>query len=126
MLSSIASALESMIPSAKDSAGSLLLRKMGWKPGQGIGPRITYKQLILQDQQSSSRPFEPPKDVDEDDPANKHLYAPRDTKVLLFQRKDNSFGLGYNPGLNLQQSVDGRTTSVSDNGPNISGMIFFG
>ncbi|KZT43136.1 hypothetical protein SISSUDRAFT_1112218 [Sistotremastrum suecicum HHB10207 ss-3] len=117
---SIASALESMIPSAKDSAGSLLLRKMGWKPGQGIGPRITYKQLILQDQQSSSRPFEPPTDVDEDDPANKHLYAPRDTKVLLFQRKDNSFGLGYNPGLNLQQSVDGRTTSVSDNGPNIS------
>lgn len=57
---------------------------------------------------------------DDDQEASKHTYAPRDTPVLLVARKDNTHGLGYVPGLNLQQSLgDGKSGDVS--GPRLAG-----
>lgn len=94
--------------------GARILRKMGWRLGQGIGPRITYKQLLEQEGDSIGL------DRAVDEEAAKHLYAPRDTKLILYFRKENAFGLGYVPGQGLQDIVD-RQGAISDSGPLISG-----
>lgn len=116
--SPIASALaESFAPPPKDSVGAKILKKMGWKLGQGIGPRLTYAQRKAQD----AGFLDPSKEVEgnEEDieEAKKHLYPRKDTSILLFRRKDNFHGLGYSPGLSLNESVGGDQARA---GPNIS------
>nr|VWP02234.1 Extracellular lipase (EC [Ganoderma boninense] len=104
----IASVLaDSFAPPPKDSVGAKILKKMGWKLGQGIGPRLTYTQWNAR----NAGFLDPSKEVEgnEEDleEAKKHLYPRKDTPVLLFRRKDNFHGLGYTPGLNLNESVGG-------------------
>ncbi|GJJ11187.1 hypothetical protein Clacol_005419 [Clathrus columnatus] len=120
---SMAATLQSLLPAAKDSIGARLLKKMGWKAGQGIGPRITYQQLRAQE----GNPIQPNEPIDEE--ATKHLYAPRDTRVAFIPKKDNSFGLGYAPGDGLTNLVHGGAGSGArgsgaginvESGPNIS------
>ncbi|KAJ7132341.1 hypothetical protein C8R44DRAFT_773822 [Mycena epipterygia] len=119
---SVARALEaSMLPAAKDSAGARILKKMGWRIGQGIGPRVTLRQRKLQDMQALSvrRVLGAVADIPEDDEeAKKHTYAPRDTPILVVERKDNSHGLGYHPGMGLNDSVGGRKGVAS--GPKLA------
>lgn len=91
---------------------------MGWRLGQGIGPRITYKQLRAQE----GRPIEEDEVVDEE--ANKHLYAPRDTKTIAFHKKENAFGLGYIPGQGLTDILHGRNGQSVESGPALSGERF--
>ena len=90
---------------------------MGWRLGQGIGPRITYRQLRGQE----GRPIEEDEVVDEE--ANKHLYAPRDTKTITFHKKENAFGLGYVPGQGLSDVVQGRSGQPVESSPNLSGEL---
>ncbi|KAF8645077.1 hypothetical protein AX16_008135 [Volvariella volvacea WC 439] len=120
---SLASALESaMLPAPKDSAGARILKKMGWKLGQGIGPRVSYLQRKLQDLQLSGRtPTENDLKLSpEEEEANKHTYPPRDIAVIKVERKDNAHGIGYMPGLDLHSSLGyGRDKSTST-GPRIS------
>ncbi|KAG6816148.1 hypothetical protein H0H87_008325 [Tephrocybe sp. NHM501043] len=121
---SIASALESsLLPPPSDSAGARILKKMGWRLGQGIGPRISLRKRKFQDMQLSfgghvsSELDNIPED---DDEASKHTYAPRDTPILLVDRKDNSHGLGYNPGIGLYDSLGGKGGSESSKGPRLA------
>jgi G patch domain-containing protein 1 len=122
--SSIASALEaSMLPPPTESAGARILKKMGWRLGQGIGPRLTLRQRKLQDMQalSGSRITEDVITVPEDDEeASKYTYAPRDTRILLVDRKDNTHGLGYHPGMGLNESL-GVKGSNGVMGPKLAG-----
>ncbi|KAI0714194.1 hypothetical protein C8T65DRAFT_707738 [Cerioporus squamosus] len=87
----------SLAPAPKDS--------MGWRVGQGIGPRLTYAQRKAQD----AGFLDPSKEVEGDEEdleeAKKHTYPRRDTPVLIARRKDNFHGLGYSPGLGLNESV---------------------
>ena len=81
-----------MLPPPKDSVGARILKKMGWRVGQGIGPRLTWRQRKLQDLQASTGPQIDAESIqgDEDsEEASKHTYAPRDTPILLVDRKDN-------------------------------------
>ena len=96
---------------------------MGWRVGQGIGPRLTYAQRKAQD----AGFLDPSKEVagDEEDleEAKKHTYPRRDTPVLVSHRKDNFHGLGYSPGMGLNESVGyGTGAGKGPSGPNISGM----
>ncbi|KAK7031616.1 hypothetical protein R3P38DRAFT_821959 [Favolaschia claudopus] len=118
---SVARALEaSMLPAAKDSAGARILKKMGWRIGQGIGPRVTLRQRKLQDLQASGRRVtEADIIIPDDEEATKHTYAPRDTPILVVDRKDNSHGLGYRPGMGLNESV-GSSRSAAASGPKLS------
>lgn len=86
---------------------------MGWKPGQGIGPRLTYDQLKRRNEMDGT-----PMPAVEDEEARRHTYAPRDTKVPVVQRKDDFHGLGYTsmPGLRS------RSSQAEHAGPKISGM----
>jgi len=59
---------------ASNSIGVRLLQKMGWKEGQGIGPKIQRK-AANSDQT--------------------HWFAPENTKIISFARKTDIKGLGY-------------------------------
>lgn len=115
---SLTRALEAaLLPPSRDSVGAQILRKMGWRLGHGVGPRITYEQRKAQDalygDTSSS--------LDDDDEAKKHMYPPRDTRVHNFKRKDDSFGLGYIRSKGLTELVTDDSGSKPGSGPNISG-----
>ncbi|KAG1771048.1 hypothetical protein EV702DRAFT_1137589 [Suillus placidus] len=90
----------SLLPAPKDSVGARILKKMGWRIGQGIGPRITWRQREMA---FGRDPDVPSDDVDEE--AKKHVYAPRDTPLIIVERKGNFHGLGYDPGLGLHASL---------------------
>ncbi|KAG7094176.1 hypothetical protein E1B28_007785 [Marasmius oreades] len=121
----MATALQAVVlPPTKDSAGARILKKMGWRLGQGIGPRVTLRQRRLQDLQAATGRIVTGEDLDlslDDEEANKHTYAPRDTPVLIVDRKDNFHGLGYRPGTSLNESLGGqKASSAGRSGPGIS------
>ena len=117
--SSVSAALASAFePSPQDSAGARILKKMGWRLGQGIGPRLTYDQRREQDIALGY----PPMELD-DEEAKKHKYPRRDTPLLSVPRKDNVHGLGYSPGMSLNESL-GAKSAGSSKGPRLAGMYF--
>lgn len=63
----------------EDTIGIKLLHKMGWRQGQGIGAKIK-------------------KTTDNID----HSLAPKDTPMISFHRKTDSYGLGYLRGSRLE------------------------
>ncbi|CAG2063027.1 unnamed protein product [Timema podura] len=105
----------------KETVGVRLLRKMGWKPGQGVGPRVSKgeKQRIRQENERisgrvygcSSEPQQgmpPPAlssdwrspqssngDTSSDEDLSELTFAPDDYEVLVCRPKDNIWGLGY-------------------------------
>ena len=90
------------MPPPEDSPGMILLRKMGWRPGQGVGPRITWRQRKIQDILASGRSLN---DIDidalaaeEGEEVTKHMFAPRDTVAPVLPRKKDAHGLGYVAG----------------------------
>ncbi|KAH9926919.1 uncharacterized protein B0H18DRAFT_875905 [Fomitopsis serialis] len=89
----------SLAPAPKDSVGARILKKMGWRLGQGVGPRLAYAQRRAQ-----LGPLAP-SEQDEDEEAKKHMYPRRDAPVLIAPRKDNFHGLGYTPGMSLEEAV---------------------
>lgn len=116
--SSITSALASALaPPPTESAGAKILMKMGWRQGQGIGPRLTYEQRRVQDRSYGISSSLNEDDIDEE--AKKHMYPRRDTPILLAPRKENAHGLGYKPGMSLNESL-GASGQKASSGPRIS------
>ncbi|KZT59468.1 DUF1604-domain-containing protein [Calocera cornea HHB12733] len=96
-----------LVPSVRDSPGAKLLQKMGWRPGQGVGPRITYAKRRAQDRIAGAAASQEGDEMD-DEEAGKHLYAPRDTVAVVYRAKEDSFGLGYVRGAGLREGDGGR------------------
>ncbi|KAI7863505.1 hypothetical protein BDF14DRAFT_1885134 [Spinellus fusiger] len=106
----LGSSIMNMIGPPKDSVGIRLLRKMGWKPGQGIGPRMSHKdrkqwQHKDRDSTAQQQPAEEEEEeeaVSEEEEAMANItFAPRDTPIVDFSTKKNTRGLGYD----LEKSV---------------------
>ncbi|KAK7176319.1 hypothetical protein R3I93_000542 [Phoxinus phoxinus] len=109
--------LEELIAPARSSIGVELLRKMGWKDGQGVGPRLKRKQpkqntgavrvygCVLPPNGSE----ESEEDDDEFAPENV-TFAPKDVIPVDFTPKVDSHGLGYR-GLNPLQALEGGSGS---------------
>jgi G patch domain-containing protein 1 len=95
---------------------------MGWRVGQGIGPRLTYRQKKLQDIELSFGDNIKSDAPEDDEEASKHTYARRDTRILVVERKDNFHGLGYNPGMGLNESLGVKDDKRTSKGPQISSM----
>ncbi|XP_053188955.1 G patch domain-containing protein 1, partial [Scomber japonicus] len=104
--------LEQLITPARTSIGVELLMKMGWKEGQGVGPRV--KRRARRQQTDGGRVYGcalPPagsEDSEEDDeefaPENV-TFAPKDVTPVDFTPRLGVQGLGYrglDPGLALQ------------------------
>lgn len=99
-------ALESLIAPARSSIGQSLLQKQGWRPGQGIGPRVTARKLKWQEAKMGLGVAGPSRGIDQDEDmdggeAGKHTFAPRDTKLVVYQAKDDREGLGFQKGMGM-------------------------
>jgi G patch domain-containing protein 1 len=62
-----------------ETMGMKLMKRMGWREGQGVGPKVLR----------TARLGEGLSDV-----AGQHLFAPENTRTILFIRKDDYRGLG--------------------------------
>ncbi|EHK25004.1 uncharacterized protein TRIVIDRAFT_190202 [Trichoderma virens Gv29-8] len=67
-----------------DTMGLKLLRRMGWKDGQGIGPKVRRGARLDLGGKSNAADGET------------HLFAPDNAEVLRFVRKTDRMGLGHN------------------------------
>ncbi|XP_050971978.1 G patch domain-containing protein 1 isoform X1 [Labeo rohita] len=105
--------LEELIAPARSSIGVELLRKMGWKDGQGVGPRLKRKQRKQNSDATKvygcALPPNGSEESEEDDdefaPENV-TFAPKDVVPVDFTPKVDSHGLGYR-GLNPLQALGG-------------------
>ena len=71
------------VPEASVSRmGQSLLQRMGWKPGQGIGPLVTYDQRRYLDRLLARLHLAPRGTLDDDDEARRHKFPPPDTQPL--------------------------------------------
>ncbi|EHL03150.1 putative G patch domain-containing protein 1 [Glarea lozoyensis 74030] len=66
-----------------ETIGVKLLKKMGWKEGQGIGPKVRRSARLGGNEQVG------------DDPDATHLFAPENTNMISFTKKNDHKGLGY-------------------------------
>ncbi|KAJ3025034.1 UNVERIFIED_CONTAM: hypothetical protein HDU68_007543 [Siphonaria sp. JEL0065] len=74
--------VQDLIIPASDPIGVRLLRKMGWRDGQGVGPRMKRK-------------FKDTADEEDDIHAQGHLFAPQDITAVILTGRFGTFGVGY-------------------------------
>ncbi|KAI6130192.1 hypothetical protein EV401DRAFT_618186 [Pisolithus croceorrhizus] len=111
---------EAIVPLPKDSIGARILKKMGWRLGWGIGPRVSWRQHEIQYDRD-------PDAVEVDEEAKKHTFPPRDTPLVVVERKDDFHGLGYNKGLGLHAGLGTTQGSTSaKSGPKLAGGFGLG
>jgi G patch domain-containing protein 1 len=76
--------------------------KLGWRPGQGVGPRVSARKRRIQDAKlrglSGILAEQNDMDTEDDAEATKHTFAPRDTRLLVYEGKQGKEGLGYLKG----------------------------
>jgi G patch domain-containing protein 1 len=96
-----------------------LLMKMGWRPGQGIGPRVSARKRKIQEAKLQGRRYRPgPDELAVDEEEGKHMFAPRDSKLMVFEQKTGKEGLGYVKGQSIQSAAASRAKLEE---PNLSG-----
>jgi G patch domain-containing protein 1 len=79
---------------AGETMGVKLLQRMGWRPGQGVGPKVQRKARLAEEGDASGGAEE------------MHLFAPENSKMIGFLRKDNQKGLGYTGETSLSSLTD--------------------
>ena len=80
-----------------ETMGIKLLKKMGWRDGQGIGPKVRRKPLLG--------------DGDDQGSNETHLFAPENPRLIAFTRKTDHKGLGF--------QGEERLTSTKKNGQDV-------
>lgn len=116
--------LEMLMTPVREKIAVRILRKMGWKDGQGVGARLTKKEkkrakernakemYIIKKYGCDMGPFAKPQapenesddgdESDDSDYLSEITFAPDDFDPFVITVKDNSFGLGYS-GLNREK-----------------------
>ncbi|XP_078044164.1 G patch domain-containing protein 1 homolog [Augochlora pura] len=107
--------LKELLKPAKDTVGIMLLKQMGWRPGQGIGSRLTKKEkakikkrndkIRALKQQYGKAGSGTSSDESEDDYGDV-TFAPDDYEPFRCNPKDNYFGIGYS-GLDRRTILSG-------------------
>lgn len=107
-----------------DSMGTKLLRRMGWKDGQGIGPKIRRRaQLDMQNAGASASA---------DFGGETYLFAPENAPMVQFVRKTDRKGLGHHGESRLpalRQDIDEEDedeSSMSGTGRNGTSLLTMG
>ncbi|KAL1961963.1 hypothetical protein VTN77DRAFT_744 [Rasamsonia byssochlamydoides] len=83
-----------------ETMGVKLLKKMGWREGQGIGPKVRRKAKLADDGS-----------LEDDDSSGTHLFAPENPPMVAFVRKLDHKGLGFEGEARLDSGLR------SENGP---------
>lgn len=95
---------DDLIKPKEDTIGIKLLRKMGWREGQGVGPRTQRKVMD---------------DENDDGGGETYTLAPMNTTVIALERKTNTNGLGYSSQPGLERRIEKpvkKTLSTSKSG----------
>ena len=82
-----------------ETMGVRLLRKMGWKEGQGIGPKVRRRAKLEDGQQAED--------------GETRLFAPENSGMIPFIRKTDRKGLGFAGEQGLSKSGDALDTQNS-------------
>ncbi|KAK7536160.1 uncharacterized protein J3D65DRAFT_406363 [Phyllosticta citribraziliensis] len=77
-------ALLGLVKTTGETMGVKLLQKMGWKMGQGVGPKVRRKARLDPDDAAHA-----------DSDQQTHLFAPEHSPMITFVRKNDHKGLGY-------------------------------
>ena len=85
-----------------ETIGVKLLKKMGWKEGQGVGPKVRRKARL----DDVARPG--------DGTDATYLFAPENTKMLNFIKKNDHKGLGFDGETKLSLNGPGSDAPKSD------------
>jgi G patch domain-containing protein 1 len=85
-----------------ETIGVKLLKRMGWREGQGVGPRVRRKAR-LNDSRNHG---------DGDDET--HLFAPQNTHMISFVKKNDHKGLGYDGEATLSSDKRAETSIMSE------------
>ncbi|EDW79115.1 uncharacterized protein Dwil_GK12430 [Drosophila willistoni] len=124
--------LEQLLKPVKDKVAVRILKSMGWKPGQGVGPRQTKKekqqaktrntreQYLLEhygaEPKEDQQQDEAVVDADDDDDDEEDItFAPDDYEPVFYTPKENRFGMSYS-GLNRDPIL---SKSSSASGANV-------
>ncbi|KAG5440026.1 hypothetical protein PCK2_000634 [Pneumocystis canis] len=83
----------------KESIGVRLLKKMGWKEGQGVGPLVKRSKVEGDDGEV------------EDEYALNFLFAPKNSIIDFLKNKTDLYGLGYipSPAIERLQNITNNT-----------------
>ncbi|KAF2761724.1 DUF1604-domain-containing protein [Pseudovirgaria hyperparasitica] len=88
---------------SEDTIGARLLQKMGWRKGQGIGPKVRRKADLGPEIEG----------VDTDDlTSSSHFFAPPNSPLVLIIRKEDHKGLGFGT---VQDKALSRAGDLPDN-----------
>ena len=88
-----------------ETMGIKLLKKMGWKEGQGVGPKVRRKARL--------DGVGKPGDADAT-----HLFAPENTHMISFIRKNDHKGIGFDGEKKLASDGIGSEKDKSDDDDN--------
>jgi G patch domain-containing protein 1 len=86
--------MDLLMPPPSESMGVKLLKRMGWKEGQGVGPKVKRKARTGD------------VDVDAKDEEKEYYFAPENTKVVTFSRKTDTRGLGYTGEASMREAEE--------------------
>ncbi|PLB34638.1 putative G-patch domain protein [Aspergillus candidus] len=93
--------LVDLFKTSGETMGVRLLRKMGWKEGQGIGPKVRRKADL---------------DDGNGDPHQTYLFAPDDPPMVAFVHKTDRKGVGFEGESHLDGPKAGGEQSDEDEG----------
>ncbi|KAH8405038.1 hypothetical protein KR222_005561 [Zaprionus bogoriensis] len=135
--------LTQLLRPVRDKVAVRILKSMGWKPGQGVGPRQTRKekrqatarnkreQYLLEHYGVEGLPKESScveadgddDDDDVDDDEEDITFAPADYEPIFYTPKENRFGMSYS-GLSREPVLSkGSSTAVPMQHINLFGQL---
>lgn len=76
--------MDLLTPAVQDTMGVKLLKKMGWKEGQGIGPKVRRRARVSDGDEDG--------DITDGDC---YLLAPQNSTLVKFSKKWDTRGIGY-------------------------------
>lgn len=91
--------LMDLFRSEGETMGIKLLKRMGWREGQGIGPRVR-RQARFEDDASETQA--------------EHTFAPDDTEMPQFEEKQDRKGLGFEAGERLTSQLSRKAEEQQD------------
>ena len=87
-----------------DTMGVKLLRKMGWREGQGIGPKVRRKARLGEDEDPGGQ-----------DGQAMHSFAPENSEIRSFVRKNDRKGLGFEGEGRLEETPINKENMIENN-----------
>ena len=112
-----------LMRSTGETMGVKLLKKMGWREGQGVGPKVRRKAQLEEDElQEAVAGLHPVTET--------HLFAPENSKMISFVRKKDRKGLGFDGETDLakleigpEESNSVRASGLEENGSSGFGTL---